>query len=624
MEAWIVSLFIIIPFTGFGISLLLPEKKESWISGTTFVTASIQMGLSILFISWWILHSAKDINIPEIVLYRSDHYIFLIDFFFDKITAVYLFTASFLTFLISRYSRYYLHREYGYKRFFNTILLFFSGYHLTVFAGNFETLFMGWEILGLSSFLLIAFYRNRYLPVRNAVKVFTIYRIGDVGILLAMWASHHLWHENITFLKLGNALLVHEHLKDHSTTGLFIALMILLAAAVKSAQLPFSSWLPRAMEGPTPSSAIFYGSLSVHLGVFLLHRTYPFWENQLVARAIILLVGLLTAVTSFFIARVQSNIKSQIAYASISQIGIMFMEISLGLQALALLHFMGNAFLRSYQLLVSPAVVSYRIREQLYSDSSNPSSFEDFIPRSLRFSLYVLSLKEWNLDFFLNRYIFSPLKKAGHNLDFIHLRNIFFIFIPVFFLSLLVILLDLSLPDFIKLYLPQAFVVMGLLMVLKSFSERRSYLLAWCLVSLHPLWVTLAMSFHLHFDWGHTILYLSGVVPASIGGGILLYRLTRQPDFPRDLNQYHGRIRQYPVHSVWFLLFSLGLMGFPVSLSFIGEDLIFSHIEAGEVFMAGALSLGYVISGISLIRIYARVFLGPDSSQNYSVPLKSS
>ena len=97
-----------------------------------------------------------------------------------------------------------MHRESGYKRFFYTILFFYAGYTLAVFAGNLETLFIGWEILGLTSFLLVAFYRERYLPVKNAFKVFSIYRIGDVGIILAMWASHHLWHENITFEKIQN------------------------------------------------------------------------------------------------------------------------------------------------------------------------------------------------------------------------------------------------------------------------------------------------------------------------------------------------------------------------------------------------------------------------------------
>src|SRR6185436_13229254 len=227
------------------------------------------------------------LNHKDLILFESPGYEFFIDFNFDKITAVYLWVGSFLTFLVTIYSRYYLHREIGYKRFFNSILFFYLGYNLVIFSGNLETLFIGWEILGISSFLLIAFYRDRYLPVKNAMKVFSIYRVGDVGLILTMWMSHHLFHENITFLKLTNYELVHEHLATHTWIGVFISVMILITAAAKSAQLPFSSWLPRAMEGPTPSSAIFYGSLAVHLGVFLLMRTYPFWEQQFSVRILI-------------------------------------------------------------------------------------------------------------------------------------------------------------------------------------------------------------------------------------------------------------------------------------------------------------------------------------------------
>ena len=137
-------------------------------------------------------------------------------------------------------------------------------------------MFIGWEIIGLSSFLLIAFYRNRYLPVKNAFKVLSNYRISDVALMMAMWMLHHLTHRNIRFDEFSDVAS-----GNISKSGMvaFIAGMFLLAAIVKSAQFPFSSWLPRAMEGPTSSSAIFYGSLSVHIGVFLLLRTHPFWES---------------------------------------------------------------------------------------------------------------------------------------------------------------------------------------------------------------------------------------------------------------------------------------------------------------------------------------------------------
>lgn len=409
----LLHIFLFIPIAGFIISLIIPEKKEILLSRISFTTIGMQLFSTIIFLTFWFLNNHPTLNVKDIVLFKSNEYEFYLDFCFDKITAVYLSVGTFLTFLITIYSRYYLHRESGYKRFFNTILFFYFGYTLAILSGNLETLFIGWEILGISSFLLIAFYRERYIPVKNALKVFFIYRIGDVGLILAMWMIHHLFHENVTFLKLSNYETVHEHLQTHSFVGIFISLMILISAAAKSAQLPFSSWLPRAMEGPTPSSAIFYGSLSVHMGVFLLLRTYPFWEHQTSVRVLIGILGLTTSIVTTFIARVQSSVKSQIAYASIAQIGLIFIEIAAGFETLALIHFAGNAFLRTYQLLVSPSVVSYQIREQFYNFVPRVEKPSSFISKRLSNSLYILSLKEWNLDSFLYKYFWSPAKKNG-------------------------------------------------------------------------------------------------------------------------------------------------------------------------------------------------------------------
>ena len=144
-------------------------------------------------------------------------------------------------------------------------------------------------LLIVSFFLLIIFYRDRYLPVKNGLKTISLYRLSDVCLMLALWMSHHLWHENITFLQLNNAAMVNSHLHEHYFVGLIISLTIVMAAAAKSAQFPFSSWLPRAMEGPTPSSAIFYGSVAVHIGVFLLLRTYPFWSGQIEIKILVMM-----------------------------------------------------------------------------------------------------------------------------------------------------------------------------------------------------------------------------------------------------------------------------------------------------------------------------------------------
>ena len=119
-----------------------------------------------------------------------------------------------------------------------------------------------------------------------------MYRIGDIGILLAMWASHHYWHQNIAFFQFESLVQSEESGAQYSWMIVFIVLCIFLASSAKSAQFPFSYWLPRAMEGPTPSSAIFYGSLSVHIGVFLMLRTFPLWENIYVIRWMVGILGL--------------------------------------------------------------------------------------------------------------------------------------------------------------------------------------------------------------------------------------------------------------------------------------------------------------------------------------------
>ena len=275
----LLQLFIWLPFLGFLSSIFIPQKKEKLISSVAIaVSALCLLGLTI-FITAWIMNSCLYLDIKHLVLFKEDNIEIYIDFYFDRITAVFAYVGALIALAVSIFSRYYLHRDEGFKRYFSILLLFYMSYNFVVFSGNFETFFIGWEILGLCSFLLIAFYRDRYLPVRNSLKVISIYRLGDICLLLAMWMSHHLWHQNITFIQLNDAQIVLEHITTHNWYAFFIALMIVIAAVAKSAQMPFSHWLPRAMEGPTSSSAIFYGSLSVHLGVFLLLRTYTYWNS---------------------------------------------------------------------------------------------------------------------------------------------------------------------------------------------------------------------------------------------------------------------------------------------------------------------------------------------------------
>ncbi len=615
--------FIVLPILGFIVSFLIPPDKEDLLSWEAFTTVGIHLFVVTFFIIYWIFQGSPVLNLKEIVLYESADYSFFLDFYFDRITATYMIVGAVLTFLVTLYSRYYMHREKGYKRFFNTILFFYVGYVLAIVSGNLETLFIGWEILGISSFLLIAFYRDRYLPVKNAVKVFSIYRIGDVGLILAMWMSHHLWQENITFLKLSNATLVHDHLASHNLIGVFISLMVLLTAAAKSAQLPFSSWLPRAMEGPTPSSAIFYGSLSVHLGVFLMLRTFPFWEQQISIRILIALMGLTTSIVATGVARVQSSVKSQIAYSSIAQIGLIFIEIAAGLETVALIHFAGNAFLRTYQLLVSPSVVSYLIREQFYNFQPRPVTIEDSFPRRLQYSIYVMCLKEWNLDSLMYRYLWNPLKWLGRKLEFITLTRVVAVGIPAYLAGLFIVYNREVLPEQVEAYFPYLFSAIALILVLKAFTERMHARLSWTLVVMNHFWVALAVSFNERFSFNEVHIYLSGVAISGILGFEVL-RWLKSHEGSIHLDQFHGHSYRHPLFAFTFLLACLGVSGFPITPTFIGEDLIFSHIHEDQPLLALFVSLSFIIDGLAIIRMYARVFLGPHVKSIYEMAYRSS
>lgn len=627
MNGWDISLFInfiwFFPLVAFFLILLQKEKQEKRILWMVNQLALINFLTTIWLTILWIYNGIKPLNFKEFELYHSGHYAFVIDFLLDKNSLVFLWIGNLLIGLITRYSSVYMHRETGFKRFFATLVSFIFGYNLVIISGNFETLYVGWEFLGISSFFLIAFYRNRYLPVNNANQVFSVYRLGDIGLLLAMWASHHLWEENITFFKLYNLDLVHEKLIENSEIGLFIAGMLLLAANVKSAQIPFSYWLPRAMEGPTPSSAIFYGALSIHMGVFLLLKTKPFWEAQELARIMIGLVGIFTAIISFFIARVQSNVKSQIAYASITQIGLMFFELAIGLENWVLVHFAGNAFLRTYQLLVTPSVVNYLIREQFYQFKKENNPFKNKMSNRIHYTIFLLSLKEWYLEIILRKWVFYPAKRIGRFFKFIHLKT------AIILTSIISILVFTFYQDPRALGIGREAIMsviltLGFMAILKSYAEKKDPILAFTNIFIGHLLTAYSALFHDNFNLQDLFIYMSGhVIAVSIGLWSLFQLKKREKEY-FHLGGYLGHSYEHPVQAMLFFITTIIMMGFPITPSFIGEDLIFGHIHEHQIYLAFISSLNFVFTGIALIRIYSLLFMGPHIKNYHESPYRYS
>lgn len=617
-------IFVFTPLLFLILCFFIPAKKERLLATLAWLGSVLTSIFLVFLIMLWSFYGFKPLLIYVThVLPAETPVNFKIEFMMDTVNIFFLATGSVISLLIIYFSRYYMHREYGYKRFFSTILFFLFSYNLTVVSANFTTLFLGWEFLGIASFLLIAFYRTRYLPVRNANKIFSLYRIGDVGFLLAVWIFHHISKDSDNFLTLGSGAAS----GSGSEYSLAMFIFFLWAAMVKSAQFPFSYWIPRAMEGPTPSSAIFYGSLSIHLGVWLLLKTMPLWEGLWAARMLIFFIGLITVLTANPAALVQSSVKTQIAYSSVTQIGIMFMELALGLKWLVLIHFVGNAFLRTYQLLTSPSVASYKMFQQLYFYNllKKKVDFAFLFSKKIRNSVFVMAQKEWNLDFFVTRYIFRNLKRVGKSFDFINLKTLFFIVLPFYALGFYFLLNSSSFPFLNRYLTPSLFFMVALILALRAYAERYSVLLILYLTLFSHLFVLLSISYNESYPFVLQVFYVSGILAGFlICRMVLFYMLRKEGSALVNTNKFYGHVYEHPLAGNFFLLGILCLIGFPITPTFIAEELILEHLHPDQFLLSFFFSLTYILIGINGIGTFSRIFLGPHCKHNHSVPIKSA
>ena len=619
----LLQLFVYLPLLAFFISLFVDKNKEKLLSAIAIASIGFHSLILLVITAMWMLHNFETIDYKHLVLYKSDFFEFFINFYFDVTTAVYALVGSLISLSVTVFSKYYMHRDEGFKRFFNTLLFFYLGYNFVIFSGNFETLFIGWEILGITSFLLIAFYRDRYLPVKNGLKVISLYRLGDVCLIVAMWMAHHIFHKNITFNELQNAGFLDVVIAEHPVYIQTMCLLMVIAVSIKSAQLPFSSWLARAMEGPTVSSAIFYGSLSVHLGVFLLIRTAPLWQDIALIKGILIAIGLFTSIIASGIASVQSSVKTQIAYASITQIGIMFIEVALGFHLLALFHFAGNAFLRTYQLLVSPSVLGYLIHDMVFTHVPKQHASENTFSAKVKNTIFLLNIREWNVDIFLYNFLWKPFKFIGNKFNFLNNKISIIIVSVLFATGIMHIILDEFLPAVVILYLDVLYAFLAFIFIVKAFTERKNAIRAWLHIIASQLLIALAISMNEHIDFFHIALYLSGILVAAIVGLICLLKI-KAIDNDISLNYFHGYAHEQKGIAAVFLICCLALLGFPFTPTFIGIDLLFTYIHTHETLLIICIALGFILIEVAVLRIYARIFLGQHKKAYHPIAYKSS
>ncbi len=272
-----------------------------------------------------------------------------ISFLLDPLSLSVATCFSLVILLTTRFSVNYLHREAGFQRFFMVLSLFNTAMMLIVLSGNAMLAFIGWELAGVSSYLLISYAWHRDVATENATRAFVTNRIGDAGFILALFTALVFWGSCEW-----EAMFVQAEQETGITSGVVI-MGLMLAALVKSAQFPFSAWITRALEGPTPSSAVFYGSVMVHAGIYLLLRSAPLLEGLPLLGWMLLLTGVLTVVYSWMVAQVQTDIKSSLIFATLMQTGLMLVEIALGWYTLAIVHLILHAIWRAYQFLHSPS-----------------------------------------------------------------------------------------------------------------------------------------------------------------------------------------------------------------------------------------------------------------------------
>src|SRR6202163_4857609 len=280
----------------------------------------------------------------------------------DQLTVVMLLVVTGVGWLIHIYSTGYMAHEGGYYRFFAYLNLFMFFMLILVLAANYVLLFVGWEGVGLASYLLIGFYFLRKSAADAGKKAFIVNRIGDTGFLIGLFVMLGTLG-TIQFTELGPAIAA-GHFAVGNGTLTAIALLLFVGATGKSAQLPLYVWLPDAMEGPTPVSALIHAATMVTAGVYMIARTNAVFSMAPRALEVVAVLGCVTSLFAATMGLVQKDIKRVLAYSTVSQLGYMFLACGVGAFTAGVFHLMTHAFFKALLFLGSGSVIHALSGEQ--------------------------------------------------------------------------------------------------------------------------------------------------------------------------------------------------------------------------------------------------------------------
>ncbi len=511
---------------------------------------------------------------------------------YDQTSLIFSLLTFFFGYVITHFSKIYLHHEPGYARFFIFLFLLILAMQLLAIADHLLLFFCGWELLGFASYFLISFYRTAEGPRKNALKVFTVYRVGDFGFLgaLLFWDRLEQGREILKFSSLAELSLLNDPAQSFAL--LMLASGVVLAAAAKSGQFPFSSWVPKAMEGPTPSSAIFYGALSIHGGVLLLLRTFPAWQYLVAIKVLVILLGLSSVVYASLLGRIQSSIKAQLAYASVAQVGLMFVEVALGFTHYALIHLTLHALWRAYQIMVSPSSILYFLK----SDSSVRSSNFTLRIFGSRFtsSLFVLAFHEFYLGLLWGRFL-GRLKQL----------------LQVNYLLLVTVLLSCICISFTFWSVPLTSCLMGGFIVVawwfSAYAVTTTPLKAFDAVLLSILSIYLAAGL-ITMDARFLVTELSLIIPFWI----ICRVITKYFEATALQSGYklQGMFELRPVQTWLLVLSSCALLGVPLAPSFFVEETVLQSLINVSLVGTILVTISFALNGVALFRAMAGMGMG--------------
>jgi len=355
----LVTLVLALPIAGFGLTALVGRRlgTRAWIVAVPAIVVTWAIAMVVV---WTALSGGFGADGLHFTLYEwvpAGDFTIEANFAVDNLTAVLLIVVTTVGMLVHVYSIGYMAHDPGRWRFFAYLNLFMFSMLLLVLAGNFMLLFAAWELVGLCSYLLIGFWYPRPSAAIAAKKAFLANRVGDVGFALgifAVWTTVGTLNFTDAFERLSEGLAGGQ-IEAWAITG--IALLLFCGAVGKSAQFPLHVWLPDAMEGPTPVSALIHAATMVNAGVYFVARANPLFSLSPEAMFVVAAIGIFTAILAASIALTQNDIKRVLAYSTLSQLGYMFASLGVGAYVAAIFHMTAQGFTKGLLFLGSGSVI---------------------------------------------------------------------------------------------------------------------------------------------------------------------------------------------------------------------------------------------------------------------------